>query len=302
MNNSPTYFDPETLSRIQPFSLRVRTLIEGLMAGMHRSQLHGHSIEFAEHREYTPGDDVRQVDWKVFARSDRYYLKQYEDETTLNCYLLLDQSESMSYRGETSPLSKLEYARLVACSLLYLVIHQQDRAGLLTFSSQLDGFLPAQASPTQLEDAIRLLEQPGSHGKKTAIAKTLEEALHRITRPGLIVLVSDLFCDIPDTTRAFKLARHAGHDLMVLHILDSDELLFPFDSMSCFEGLEDALRFTLDPLMIAGAYRKAIHEYKEQLRTHCQELGAEYFELQTCDSLATRLPQILASRGLKGTH
>lgn len=298
MNSFQTYFDPETLSRIRPFSLQVHTLVEGLVVGKHRSALHGHSIEFAQHREYTPGDDLRQVDWKVFARSDRYYLKQYEDETTLNCYFLLDQSESMSYQGKASPLSKLEYARLIACSLLYLVIDQQDSAGLITFSAELDHFLSANASPTQFEDVIRILERP-TQGEKTSIAAAIEATLNRVAHPGLLVLISDMLSDSEETLKALKLAKYAGHDLIVLNVFDPDEIQFPFDEMTCFDGLESETSLATDPVLIAGAYRNAMQQFIADLTNGCRQLGAEYFQLITNESLAQKLPSILATRAMK---
>ena len=298
MNKSQTYFDPETLASISPFSLRVRTLIEGLVAGLHRSPLRGHSIEFAQHREYVPGDDVRQVDWKVYARSDRYYLKQYEDETNLTCCILLDQSESMMYKGVRSPLSKLDYARLIACSISYLVISQQDSAGLATFSSKIDHWLPASTSQGQLDDILQILEQAQLE-KKTCLHSVMNDALRRLSGPSLILLISDLLCDKAETLQAIKLARFAGHDVMVLHVLDDDEISFPFDEMSNFEGLEESVSLTTDPMLIAGAYRAAAAEFVQQLQTGCQQWDADYFLINTLEPLSKQLPDILANRQLK---
>lgn len=295
MTNSQKYFDPETLSRIRPLGLRAHTLVEGLVAGLHRSPLRGHSIEFAQHREYVPGDDLRQVDWKVYARSDRHYLKQYEDETNLVCYMLVDQSQSMTYQGSQSHLSKLEYAQLVACSLSYLVTSQQDSAGLITFDTEIADWLPASSSPTQLEDMIRILEA-GKHNEKTSIAHVLREVLQRLGRPSLLVLVSDLFDTVENLTTALRMVRQAGHDLILVQILDRDEIEFPFDQMANFTGLEALPEVLTDPLMIAGAYRRAMVAFQQQIQDLCQQAYADYFPLRTDESLASSLPEFLAKR------
>jgi uncharacterized protein (DUF58 family) len=298
VNKSQKYFDPETLASIRPFGLRARTLVEGLVAGLHRSPLRGHSIEFAQHREYVPGDDLRQVDWKVYARSDRYYLKQYEDETTLTCYLLLDQSESMLYRGQRSHLSKLEYAQLIACSLAYLVISQQDSVGLVSFSSKIDGWLPASGAPSQFDDLLNIMED-SPHGKRTSLSAVLSETIARLNRPSLLILLSDMFDDMQEMTRALKLVHHAGHDLMLLLVLDRDEVEFPFDRMTEFEGLENVPPLTTDPLLIAGAYRRAVSDFQQQLKVCCQQLNADFFCMTTDESLARSLPKILATRSMR---
>ena len=237
MNSSLKYFDPETLSKIRPLGLRARTLVEGVMSGLHRSPLRGHSIEFAQHREYVPGDDLRQVDWKVYARSDRYHLKQYEDETNLIAYLLLDTSESMQYRGARSTLSKLEYAQLVLFSLAYLVITQQDSAALATFTSQLNGWLPPSGSASALEDMIRLMETAPTDNR-TDLPKVIESVAQRCSKPGVIVLISDLLDDQSRLLTSLKRLRHQRHDVIVIHVLDESELTFPFDRSTRFEGLE----------------------------------------------------------------
>lgn len=295
MSKSLKYFDPETLSRIQPLGLRARTLVEGLIAGLHRSPLRGQSLEFSQHREYVPGDDVRQVDWKVFGRSDKYYLRQYEDETNLTCNLMLDQSESMCYRGDRSFLSKLEYGQLVACSLAYLIIRQQDRAGLLTFSSDIDDWLRPSSRQNQFDDMLRVMEST-TNQQKTNMARVIEHAIAQMTTKGLVIIISDLFDDANKLLDALKLLRFAGHDAILLQILDPDEIAFPFDQMSRFEGLEGLPPIVTDPLLIGGAFRKAMDDFRKQLETGCQQLDVDYFCLQTDESLAVSLPRVLASR------
>jgi uncharacterized protein (DUF58 family) len=295
VSKSLKYFDPETLSRIRPLGLRARTLVEGLIAGLHRSPLRGQSLEFSQHREYVPGDDIRQVDWKVFGRSDKYYLRQYEDETNLTCNLMLDQSESMRYQGERSFLSKLEYGQLVACSLAYLIIRQQDRAGLITFSNDIDDWLRPSSRQNQFDDMLRLMETATSQ-QKTNLSQVVEHAIARMTSKGLVILISDMFDDINKLLSSLKLLRFAGHDAILLHVLDPDERTFPFDQMARFEGLEGLSPIITDPLLIGGAFRKAMRDFCEQLELGCQQLDMDYFCLQTDESLAVSLPRVLASR------
>jgi uncharacterized protein (DUF58 family) len=295
VNKSQKYFDPETLARIRPLSLRARTLVEGLIAGLHRSPLRGQSIEFSQHREYVPGDDVRQVDWKVYARSDKYYLRQYEDETNFTCNIMLDQSESMLYRGQPQALSKLEYGQLIACSLAYLIVSQQDRAGLLTFSNDIDDWLRPSSSPNQFDDMVRLMEA-GKSQERTHLSRVIEHTIGQLNTRGLLIIISDLFDDVEQLLAALKLLRFAGQDALLLQVLDPDELNFPFDQMSRFEGLEGIAPVVTDPLLIGGAYRKAVAAFCKQLEVGCQQLDLDYFLLRTDESLAASLPRVLSSR------
>lgn len=295
MNASQKYFDPETLARIRPLGLRARTLVEGLVAGLHRSPLRGHSIEFAQHREYVPGDDLRQVDWKVYARSDRYYLKQYEDETNLVAYLLLDTSESMQYRGPASSLSKLEYAQLVAFSLAYLVITQQDSVGLATFSADVDRWLPPSGHAGQLDDVIHLMETAPTQ-QRTDLARVVELTSQRCTKPGVVVLISDLLDDQQKLLAALKRLRYQRHDVLLIHVLDESELSFPFDRSTRFEGLEGLPEIVTDPLMIGSAYRRAMIAFCREIEAGCEQIGVDYHRIATNESLASSLPPLLARR------
>ncbi len=299
MSKSQQYFDPETLAAIGPLGLRARTLVEGLVSGLHRSPLRGHSIEFAQHREYVPGDDLRQVDWKVYARSDKYYLKQYEDETTLTCYLLVDHSESMLYRGAPAGLSKLQYAQLIAFSLAYLVVEQQDYAAVMTFSEGVDDWLPPSSSPSQFDDMIKVMER-AEFRRKTNLSRVLEQANQRLSRRGLIVIISDFLDDVEGTIKALRRLRFSGHDLILMHVLDRYEVDFPFDKMSRFAGLEGIPDVVTDPSMIAPAYRHAMADFCRKLELGCRALDADYFRILTDESLAAALPRILASRSARG--
>jgi uncharacterized protein (DUF58 family) len=304
VSTSPKYFDPEALARIRPLGLRARTLVEGLVSGLHRSPLRGHSIEFAQHREYVPGDDFRQIDWKIYARSDKYYLKQYEDETSLTCYLLVDHSESMLYGSSPSDrpavgLSKLQYAQLIAFSLAYLVVEQRDYAALMTFSDKIDDWLPPSGSPVLFDDMIALMERAANH-RKTNLPRVLEEAGPRLVRRGLVVVISDFLDDAQRLLSALRVLRFVGHDVLLIHVLDRDEVDFPFDSMSRFEGFEGWPEVVTDPRMIGQAYRKAMADFCRELETGCRQQDMDYFRVLTDESLAAALPRILANRSARG--
>ena len=295
MNESAKYFDPETLARIQPLGLRARSLVEGLIAGMHRSPLKGRSIEFAQHREYTPGDDTRQVDWKVYARSDKIYLKQFEDETNLQCTLMLDVSESMSFRGPHSSLSKLEYSQLVAASLGYLVLMQQDAIGLATFTKLIETWLIPSASPTRFEDLLHALEKPTDHSRSD-IPNAISQLAQRVRRPGLVVIISDLLGDVDSVLAALKLLKFQRHDVLVFQVLDRIETDFKLDRATRFFGLEGLPSVATDPRFIGAAYRRAMQDFLQRLRAGCEHLGVDYQLLHSDESLSLALAHVLARR------
>jgi uncharacterized protein (DUF58 family) len=265
------------------------------MAGLHRSPLKGHSIEFAQHREYTPGDDTRQVDWKVYARSDKIYLKQFEDETNLQCSLLLDISESMTFRGSHSPMSKLEYAQLVVASLAYLVLSQQDACGLATFTDDVETWLLPSSSPTRFDDVLQALDNPRSH-IRSDIPQAIHRLAQRLVRPGLVILVSDLLNDADQILSALKLLRYQRHDVLVLQLLDRMETEFKLDQATRFIGLEGLPSVATDPRFVGAAYRRAMAEFLQRLSTGCEQLGADYQLIHTDQSLGLALSHLLSRR------
>ncbi|RMF37831.1 MAG: DUF58 domain-containing protein [Planctomycetota bacterium] len=298
MSSLQKYFDPETLAHIQPLGLRAMTLVEGLMAGLHRSPLRGQSIEFAQHREYAAGDDLRQVDWKVFAKSDRYYVKQYEDETNLVCYPMIDVSESMAYRGASAPMSKFDYAQLIACAIAFVVINQQDSSGLITFSDGVEQWLPATNASHIFEDFVRVLEDTAPR-RPTDLEAVLKEVVQRLPRPVMLILITDALERGTAWYDALKMARFAGHDLIVVQVLDQDEIQFPFDRRTRFVGLEGLPEAVTDPAMIAAAYRRAMAQEMEGLRRACLQTEADFYRATTNQSLVQFLPDLLAQRLLR---
>src|SRR5438132_2035393 len=250
---SLTSIDPRMLAKIHGLRLRARHIVEGYVAGLHRSPYHGFSIEFAEHREYAPGDDLRYVDWKVFGKSDKVYLKQYEDETNLLCYLVLDVSESMTYKGPGASLSKLEYAQSVAAALAWLVLRQQDAVGLATFDNQIRAMVRPAGNPSHLEQLLAVME-PAVPGKNTAAGPIFHELAQRLTRRGVVIVLSDFFDDLAALAAGLTHCRHRQHDVILLHVLDPAELEFPFRGPTEFRGLEQFPEVAADPQIIRSAY------------------------------------------------
>ena len=207
------------------------------MSGVHRSPFHGFSIEFAEHREYAPGDDLRYLDWKVFGRTDKYYLKQFEDETNLVCHLLLDTSESMRYRSDAAPCSKLEYAQRAAATLAYLVLHQQDSVGLVAFDSEIRSLVRASSNPSHLKQLLHVMEDASAQ-RKTSIGPIFHDLAERLKKRGIVIVLSDLFDDVEVTLTGLKHLRHRRHEVIVMHVLDPAEMDFPFERITLFRGLE----------------------------------------------------------------
>jgi uncharacterized protein (DUF58 family) len=292
---SLTSIDPRTLAKIQGLRLRARHIVEGYVAGLHRSPYHGFSIEFAEHREYAPGDDLRYVDWKVFGKSDKVYLKQYEDETNLLCYLALDISESMTYRGPGVALSKLEYAQSASAALAWLVLRQQDAVGLATFDDQIRALVRPAGNPSHLEQLLAVMESVRG-GAKTAAGPIFHELAQRLTKRGVVIVLSDFFDELSSLAAGLKHFRHRRHDVVLLHVLDPAELDFPFRGPTEFKGLEGLPEVAADPQVIRRAYLRELAAFREALESECRRQHIDYFLLRTDQPLDAALTRVLACR------
>src|SRR3954470_11991396 len=238
--------EPEALARLQGLELRARRIVEGYVAGLHRSPYRGFSNEFAEHREYVPGDDLRYVDWKVYGKSDRFYLKQFEVETNLILYLVLDTSESMCYQGPNSRMSKFTYAQCGAAALAFLVLHQRDAVGLTTFDEEIRQLVRPSSNPSQLKQLLHVMED-SSAARKTRTGPIFHELAERFNRRGIVVILSDLFDDVDTMLAGLKHLRHRRHDVIVLQILDPAEIDFPFQNVTMFKGLERMGEVIVEP-------------------------------------------------------
>ncbi len=288
--------DPEMLARLAVFPLRARLAMEGYVSGVHRSRSRGVSVEFAEHREYAPGDDLRYLDWKVLGRTDKYYLKQFEEETNLACHLLLDTSESMSYRGPAAQVSKLEYAQRAAAAMAYLVLHQQDCVGLATFDSEVRAILRPSGNPSHLQDVLRVIEETAP-GRKTSIGPILHDLAERLKRRGIVIVFSDMFDELGSVLAGLKHLRHRRHEVILMHVLDPAEIEFPFEQATLFVGLEEAGQVPADPPALRRAYLAEFGAYLRQLRAGCREQAIDYLLLRTDRPLGIVLSGYLASRG-----
>jgi uncharacterized protein (DUF58 family) len=287
--------DPHTLARIQGLELRARRIVEGYVAGLHRSPYQGFSNEFAEHREYAPGDDLRYVDWKVFGKTDKVYLKQFEEETNLICYLLLDTSESMQYQGPDASLSKLAYAQCAAASLAYLVLRQRDSVGLVTFDQQVRQLIRPSSSPTQLKQVVRMMEETAA-ARKTRTGPIFHDLAERLARRGIVVVLSDLFDDVEAMLAGLKHFRHRRHDVIVLHVLDPAELDFPFQQVTMFKGLEALGEVVTEPRSLRAAYQQEVRSFLKCVRTGCRAQQIDYLTVRTDEPLDIVLTAFLSAR------
>ncbi|MGE0610395.1 MAG: DUF58 domain-containing protein [Pirellulales bacterium] len=295
MENYQKYLDPQTLARLQGLELRARLIVEGYVSGVHRSPFHGFSIEFAEHREYAQGDDLRYVDWKVFGKTDKFYLKQYEEETNLVSYMLLDTSESMRYQSADAPLSKLEYAKCIAASLSYLILQQQDSVGLVTFDSEVRALVRSSSNPSHLRQLLHVMEG-ASADRKTATGPIFHDLAERLKKRGIVLVLSDLFDDVPAMLAGLKHFRHRRHEVVIFHVLDPAELDFPFRNMTMFKGLEQMSDMLVDPRALRRAYLDEFGKFVQSVKRGCRQHHIDYVQLRTDQSLEIALSSYLSSR------
>ncbi len=296
MHDSKKFLRPEVIKRIARLDLRARHVVEGFLSGLHRSPYFGQSIEFRQHRQYTMGDDLRYVDWKVWAKQDRYYVKQFEEDTNLRCTLLCDVSASMRYgRG---PMTKYEYACTIAVSLAYLLLRQQDAVGCVAFDDAPRMIVPLRTKRNHLDSIIQALELTAPRNK-TDPYQILRSVTESYPRRGLMVLVSDLLVEREGLFRGLRLLRSRGHDILVFHVLDDDELDFPFNGPTRFEGLELAEQLRCNPRALREGYLAAIGDYLEEVRRGCSQHNVDYVLLRTSQSLEAALSAFLSNRSGK---
>lgn len=326
MAEVPRFLDPGTLSRLSTMEMRARIVVEGFVAGLHKSPYRGFGVEFVEYRQYTPGDDIRRVDWKAVGRSDRYYVKEYEDETNLHCLLLLDRSASMGYgsrpagrsgrsrrsrrsgrsgrSGQPGPsglsggLDKLEYGSYLAASLAYLVMRQGDGVGLVTFDRVVHDYLPPSSKRTHLY-AINSTLEGLSAAEGTDIGRPLHEIAESIPRRGLVILISDLIDDVEQMMNALMHFRFKGHEVLVFHIVDREELTFPFTETARFDDPETGEQVTVSPSAIRDEYLEAVRDFMESIRTGCAKIQVDYERMETERPLDFALFSYLSKRMVK---
>ncbi|MCG8404010.1 MAG: DUF58 domain-containing protein [Phycisphaerales bacterium] len=294
-----SYLRPEVLARIGDLELRARHVVEGFVSGMHRSPYHGFSVEFAQHKEYVAGDDIRHLDWRVFGRTDRFYIKQFEEETNLRTHILLDCSSSMRYPEQDlseGRMTKFEYAATLAASLGYLLTNQQDAIGLILFDEGVRSELPPLSNQAHLKSMIAQIDQVRLERPtdSTALFTQLAGKLHR---RSLVVVVSDLLADPKDVIPGLERIRFANHEVVVMHVLDHDEREFPFQDNTLFEGLEAPdLQLLVDPQSLRSSYLEAMNGFISRLRNACTNSRIDYVGLSTKDPLDVALRSYLAAR------
>jgi uncharacterized protein (DUF58 family) len=285
--------DPRALMRIKSLQLRAKVAVEGFIKGIHRSPYHGFSVEFSEYREYTPGDDTRFVDWKLFARSDRYQVKRFEDETNLRCYLVVDASRSMGYTS--GEYTKGDYARTAAATIAYFLSRQRDAVGLLTFDDKITDYLPPRHRPGQLRRLMGMLERE-PQGRSTDLAKPLEEIAATVRKRGLILLISDLLVPLDTLRTKLGYLRSRGHDVVVLRVLDPAEVRFPFDNPSMFQDVESGRELYVDPDAVRGEYLRRFQAHAAEVVKACSDLGIEFQQITTDRPLELVLFDLLRAR------
>lgn len=289
----PNYLHPDVIARAQALGVKARTIVEGVRVGEHRSPYRGFSVEFVQHREYVPGDDTRHIDWKSYGRSERYTIKQYEQETNFISHILMDASRSMLYGdGDTN---KLEYAKLLAACMSYLIIHQRDSVSLSVFDAGWRSRLPASGQPGHMRTILEKLEDTNPQ-EKTSIGPLLHDLAQQIKRRGLVFMISDCFDDPEAMLDGLKHLRFDGHEVTVFHVLHPDELEFPFAGMVKFDGLEERMQLLTRPQMIRPAYMRALKNYMEQLQRGCDQIRCDYVLLNTARPLSEALTAYLAKR------
>src|SRR5262245_15956072 len=289
------YLDPEALHRLKNMSLAARLVVEGFFSGMHKSPHKGFSVEFAEHREYTPGVDPKHIDWRVFGRRDKLYIKQYEEETCLRCYVLLDKSASMGYRSDGARLTKLEYASYLSASLAYLMAFQHDAVGLITYDSGVRDRVPPRQGPGHLRVLMEKLEQTNPGGE-TSLSETFHQLAETIKRRALVVVVSDLFDDPEKLVGALKHFRHKKHEVVVLHVLDPAEVGFPFDDVTQIEDMETSRQVISDPRAFRKAYLEELARFLGIVRAGCTTAQIDYALAETDKRFDAFLGAYLARR------
>ncbi len=287
------FLHPDTIARIARLDLRARQVVEGFISGLHRSPFFGHSVEFVQHRDYTAGDDIRHLDWKVWSKTDKYYIKQFEEETNLRCTLVVDVSNSMHYgRGA---LNKYNYGCTIAACLGLMLLKQRDAVGLISFDQEVRQVVPSRSQQTHIDALIKAMDVSRPRDK-TDIERVLRRVAESAPARGMIVIISDLLVDRDPLFRGLEMLRHNHHDVLVFHVLDEDELRFPFAGTTRFEGMEDMMHLLCDPRALRDGYIEALEEYLVEVRRGCARQGIDYALVHTAEYVDAVLSKFLHHR------
>ncbi len=294
MAASEKYLRPEVIRQVSRLDLRAKFIVEGFLSGLHASPFHGFSVEFSEHRKYVPGDDLKDLDWNIFAKTDKYYLKKFQAETNLTCYLVMDLSASMAYTFRQE-LTKFDYAICLAAALGYLMIHQQDPVGLITFDTRIQTSLPPRSKRAQLGTILAVLANLKPAGS-TDLANSLHQLAVMIRNKSLIILFSDLMTEPEAVLQSLHHLRHGGHEVILFHILDEAEVHFPFEGVIEFEDVEDHKKLTIDAKGMRPDYLQALADFQNFFRTECAKANIDYVPMDTSVSFDKALMEYLIQR------
>lgn len=292
------YLDPKVLNKVGRLELRARLVVEGFVTGMHKSPYRGFSVEFAQHREYVPGDDLRHLDWKIFGKSDRFVVKQYEEETNLRAHLFLDQSESMNY-GHEGGMSKFDYSATACAALAFLIQQQADAVGLTLFDEKVARQVPPSNTRASLGQVFGALEQAKARQQKTKVGAVLHELAGHLRQRGMVLIFSDLFDQPEEVLHGLRELQSRGHDIVVFHVLDKDEVEFPFERMTLFLGLEQMPELLCDPKSLREAYLAEIEQFAEKIRKGCLGLRIDYVRVVNSTPLDVVLTSYLSARAAR---
>jgi len=291
------YLDPKTISRLENLNLIARLVVEGFIIGLHKSPYHGFSVEFAEHRQYMPGDEIKHIDWKLYGKTDRYYVKQFEEETNLKAYIIFDTSRSMGF--SSNAITKLQYGSYLGAALTYLMLKQQDAVGLATFDNQIRQMVPPSSRPSYLNVILNQMDH-AEVGEDTNIASTLHELADRIKKRGLIILISDLLDEPENVISGLKHFRHRKHEVLVFHIMDPQEINFQYNRQMKFTDMESGENMVAEPRLIQQAYRKEIQKFIKKYRQECLSNHIDYVHLATDQFFDLALTEYLNKRQRMG--
>jgi len=293
MPDSKRFLHPEAIKRIARLELRARHVVEGFLSGMHRSPYFGESVEFLQHREYAIGDDLRHVDWQVWARQDRLYVKQFESDTNMRCHLLVDTSSSMSYGS--GAMTKYEYGCTIAASLAYLILNQQDAVGCVSFDDKVRHKVQVKSKRNHIMSIIDALDNQ-KPADKTGMYDIFRTAAETFPRRGMMIVISDLFADVEETLKGLRLLKQRGHDVLVFHLMDDDELDFEFSGPTRFEDLESDANLNCNPRALREGYLEAVREFLDDTRHGCASSSVDYALVRTSDHLDAVLAQFISKR------
>ncbi len=293
--NNQKYLMPEVVAKIKNLDMIARFIVEGFLVGLHKSPFHGFSVEFSEHRQYMPGDNIRDIDWKVYGRTDRYYIKQYEEETNMKANILVDMSGSMGYSSHG--ITKFQYARYLAAALSYLLLKQRDAVGVTLFSDQIHRYLPPKSTNSYIKYLLKELEKAEPQKNETVVSQTLHEMAEKMKRPGLIILISEfLYEDIEKILEGLRHFRYYNHEVIVFNILDPKDRNFDFTDEATFVDMETGEELKTQPHLIKNQYREMIDGFYEELKNECHNMQIDFQNIFTTDPFDKAMMRYLFKR------